>query len=156
MNSENKRLIDLYPYRINRNLPEFLLLRRASGKIYSDQWRMVGGKCKTGETRSEAALRELQEETGLLPSLFWCVPTINHFYEPQSDAIHLIPAFAAEIERGMQIELDDEHVEFGWFSLEEAESRVIWPEQKRIIACISRIIREGHIAKDWIIDTQHI
>ncbi|WP_454616517.1 NUDIX hydrolase [Bradyrhizobium cenepequi] len=44
----------------------FLLTRRAAGlRSHSAQWALPGGRCDTGETQAEAALRELHEELGL-------------------------------------------------------------------------------------------
>ena len=92
-----KKLIDVYPYRLNEGKPEFLIFFRSSKKIYAHQWRMVGGKVKEGEEYWQAALRELIEETSLSPVLFWSIPSINSFYEASSDQIHHIPAFWSRI-----------------------------------------------------------
>jgi dihydroneopterin triphosphate diphosphatase len=92
-----KKLIDLYPYRVTDDQPEFLLLKRSKGRIYQGQWRMIGGKVEEGEAYWQAALRELDEETGLVPLKFWTLPSINQFYEAKTDQILSIPAFAAEI-----------------------------------------------------------
>jgi 8-oxo-dGTP pyrophosphatase MutT (NUDIX family) len=44
----------------------FLLTRRAAGlRSHKSQWALPGGRCDAGETPTEAALRELQEELGL-------------------------------------------------------------------------------------------
>lgn len=144
-----KHLVDLYVYQRRGEEVEFLLLKRAKRKIYSGQWRMIGGKVHEGETRWEAALRELREETQLIPRLFWSVPTINHFYEARTDAIHLIPAFAAEVDPGASIRLDDEHLEYRWVPLSEVKELVQWPEQKRIMELIRQIVSEGEILEEW-------
>ena len=86
-----KKLIDVYVYRIVEGEPQFLLFLRSAKKIYARQWRMIGGKVEQGEKYWEAALRELKEETGLIPSRFWTIPSINSFYEAKTDQIHQIP-----------------------------------------------------------------
>ena len=44
----------------------FLLTRRAAGlRSHSAQWALPGGRCDPGESRAQAALRELHEELGV-------------------------------------------------------------------------------------------
>lgn len=151
----DSNLIDLYAYRTDRNTPEFLLLKRSSNKIYAGQWRMIGGKVREGENSASAAKRELHEETGAHPLTFWCVPTINHFYEYSTDTVHLIPPFAAEIDGRQEIKLDDEHTEIIWIQASDIEAYVHWPEQVRIITMIDKLIKNNRILPDWIIPAKH-
>ncbi len=120
-----KKLIDLYPYRWIHEKPEFLLLKRSKGHIYEGQWRMIGGKVEEGETYWQAALRELKEETGLIPKKFWTLPGINQFYEPKTDQILSIPAFAAEIDPAHKPRLDEEHQKAEWFGIEDAAKKIL-------------------------------
>ncbi|HBQ58180.1 MAG TPA: NUDIX domain-containing protein, partial [Balneolaceae bacterium] len=79
-----KKLVDVYPYKIKNGVPLFLIFKRSANKIYANQWRMVGGKVQEGESRWEAGLRELKEETGLTPLKFWTIPSVNQFYEAKT------------------------------------------------------------------------
>lgn len=146
-----KKLIDLYPYRFSKKNPEYLLFKRSSRKIYSGQWRMIGGKVEEGEAYWEAALRELEEEARVTPEKFWTVPSLNQFYEAKSDLILTIPVFAAELHSSAQPTLNDEHSSFGWFDLKDAVSRIIWPEQQRLLTTIHRIITSTEIPQEWIV-----
>lgn len=145
----DKKLIDLYPYRVVNDEVSFLLFKRAKGQIYEGQWRMVGGKVKTGETYWEAALRELEEETALRPTQMWTIPSLNQFYEHSSDTILSIPAFAAEIESGEAIQLDREHTEYLWIHPNEVSTYIHWPEQIRLIGLTNQLITEHKILDDW-------
>ncbi len=148
-----KKLIDVYPYRINGKNVEFLILKRSSKKIYANQWRMVGGKVVEGETYWQAAIRELKEEISEKPSSFWTVPSVNSFYEHKSDTIHQIPAFAAKIEwTDERIELDDEHTGYLWVKADQINEYIHWPEQKRLIRLINDILINQQILPEWIID----
>ena len=144
-----KRLIDLYPYKMNGKKIFYLLFKRASGHIYDGQWRMIGGKVQSGESYWEAALRELKEETALKPQFMWTIPSVNSFYEHQTDSILSIPAFAAEIDEANPIILDSEHSDFGWFSLEEALDKIFWPEQRRLLSLTHDLLTSNQILEDW-------
>ena len=146
-----KKLIDLYAYRLKNSSVEFLLLKRSSDMIYKNQWRMIGGKVEEDETYWQAALRELNEETGLLPVTYWTIPSVNTFYEHKTDQIHTIPAFAAEIDLNAKIVLDDEHSDAKWFSVEKAVAHIRWPEQKRLLNLTNQIIISNQILDDWLV-----
>lgn len=141
-------LIDVFPYR--RDSPgartEFLLLRRAPGTVYEGQWRMVGGKIETGETASRAAVRELIEETGAEPEAIWAVPSLNTFFELESDQVRISVPFAAQI-RG-PIQRNREHDDHAWLSVDEAVNRLAWPEHRRLLRLVSEEL-EGSIPVSW-------
>lgn len=147
----DKRLIDLYPYRMTKAGPEFLLFHRAEGKVYEGQWRMVGGKVQPDESYWKAALRELREETGLKPVQYWTIPSVNTFYEHKTDSVHHIPAFAAELDPGAEPVLDDEHTRFGWFTAAQAVEKIAWPEQIRLLQLTNNILLNAQILDDWLI-----
>lgn len=146
-----KKLIDVYAYRINKGEPEFLLFLRSSEKIYANQWRMIGGKVEEGEKYWEAALREFNEETSLSPIKFWTIPSVNTFYEAKSDQIHLIPAFAVELKPDSIPQLDDEHNEYVWISIEQLDAYLHWPEQKRLIRLTYNLLVNDQILPEWLI-----
>lgn len=146
------QLIDLYIYSWESDRLKILLFKRADGKIYQNQWRMVGGKKEGDETSWQAALREMKEETGLEPAEFWVLPSINHFYEHKKDKIHLIPAFAAKIPFNSIIQLNSEHSEYKWVYPEEASHYLQWPEQNRLISLLSTIVLHDNILPEWRIE----
>lgn len=141
-------LVDLYPYRM-QDEPEFLLLKRAPEKLYSGQWRMIGGKVENCEAAWQSGLRELREETGLFPKLYWSVPSINQFYEPATDQLHHIPVFAAEVSVNNSIHLNEEHTEWRWFKINETEGIINWPEQQRLLSLINQILTSQQIVDEW-------
>lgn len=143
------RLVDVYPYRSKADKHEFLIVKRSSHKIYAGQWRMIGGKIKTGEKAWEAGLRELKEETELVPSLYWVIPSLNHFYNHRSNTIELIPAFAAKLEYHSEILLNEEHSEYKWIECKELDDHVPWPEQCRLINLAQFILSSQQILEDW-------
>ena len=130
-------LIEAHIFRKNENEIEFLLLKRAEGEIYPGLWQMVTGSiADENEKGFETALREIKEETGLVPDQFWVVPHINSFYWPERDCICTIPVFAALAASNFNVSISDEHSDFKWVSKEEALRLLAWPGQRRSVEII--------------------
>jgi dATP pyrophosphohydrolase len=146
-----QRLVDVYPYRENQGGLELLVLKRSPGVVYSDQWRMVGGKVNEAETSAEAALRELKEETGCGPNLFWVLPSVNQFYDHNIDSVRQIPAFAARMDNDSEIKLNHEHDEYRWITEDEIDTYIVWPEQQRLMKLLTTILRANKLIEEWII-----
>ncbi len=143
------RLIDVYPYRCYEKGIQFLILKRSEGKLYAGEWRMVAGKIKENERAWEAGLRELKEETGLSPKLYWTIPSINHFYNHRNDIVESIPAFAAETDYDDTVVLNEEHNEYRWITIEDVEDYIRWPEQRRLLKLVHNTLTDYKILEDW-------
>lgn len=143
-------LIDVYPYRMQDASPQYLLLHRDPAVVYAGDWRMIGGKVREGEAASEAARREITEETACNIVRLWTVPSVNSFYERETDTVHLIPAFAAELGCAEPV-LNHEHDRFGWFDFEEALERLRWPEQRRLLTAVQEELARG-IPVSWRVE----
>lgn len=115
---------------------EFLLLKRAGDQVYPGLWQMVTGKIKENEKAFNTALREIKEETGLVPGQLWVAPTINSFYEPKEEYICLLPVFAAKVSGGVNIKLSSEHTEHVWVDKKKANELLAWPGQKEAVEII--------------------
>ena len=55
-------------------------MRRASDDFMGGTWQTVYGRIEADETASQAAIRELAEETGPSPAEFYQLDTVNTFY----------------------------------------------------------------------------
>jgi dihydroneopterin triphosphate diphosphatase len=129
---------------------EYLLLKRASHKIYAESWRMVGGKLKPDETAWQGCLRELAEETSLPVSRLLCVPYVNRFYEWRHDRINDIPVFVAVTRGATDPVLDDEHSAFAWLSLDAALGRLHWPGQRDGLRAADALLRDGQALQEFM------
>ena len=145
------RVVDVYPYRRVDARVEWLVLRRAAGRLYAGTWRMVGGKVEPGETAHAAARRELREETGAEAGLLWTIPSVNAFYEWRTDRITLAPAFAAELDAHSPLRLDGEHVAHAWLPADAAAARLGWPEQARLLRLADACLASG-LDPAWIVE----
>jgi dihydroneopterin triphosphate diphosphatase len=135
--------VDVYVYKRTDQGLRHLILRRASGRLYGGEWRMVAGKIEKGEQAWQSAIRELWEETGLHPTEFFAIPSDNRFYEWQTDRVRIIPAFAAEVSAEPQ--LNDEHDTFEWLDALAAAGRLTWPEQQRLLGMVEAMVSVGTV-----------
>ena len=135
--------ISVYPFSMESKGPvKFLVLRRNSNLKLGDTWQFVHGKIEENETAVHAAFRELHEETGFTPDFIYNLdPEI--LYDPATDSIQIIPAFAAKMRSYSTPKLSIEHSFFEWISSEEALLRVIWENQHNKIAEIMHMLKDG-------------
>ena len=98
--------------------------------MYPGMWQCVTGKIEKEEAPNDAALRELKEETGLVPSSMWTVDQVNHFFEAEHNRMNLIPVFGVEVESSI-INLSPEHTKYKWCSIDEGVDLLLWNQQKQ-------------------------
>ena len=128
-------MIEAHIFRETEKGIEFLLLKRSEGQPYPGLWQMVTGKIKTDEKAYQTALREIKEETGLVPQQLWVAPTVNSFYEPKNEFICLLPVFAARVD-SINVKLSDEHTEYKWVKKAEAQKLLAWEGQRKAVQII--------------------
>jgi dATP pyrophosphohydrolase len=125
----------------------FLLLRRSPRRrTLGGVWQPVTGGVERGETAWQAALREVQEETGLEPGRWWALEHLSIYYEAGADACVVLPVFAAELARGATPRLSDEHDAWVFATAAEARRRVLWDAQRQAIDAVVREILSGRPA----------
>ena len=105
------RVIDAYIYHYSKDKLSFLILKRSRTKIYEHLWQGVAGKIEKGETASQTAIRELKEETGLVPYRMFVADHVSTFYESNFDQINLVPVFGIEV-KSLDVILSEEHCQF--------------------------------------------
>ncbi len=129
-------LIEAHIFRTNGSDLEFLLLKRADNERYPGIWQMVTGSVNENEKAFIAALREIKEETGLVPKKFWIVPNVNSFYSPERDIVIMIPVFAAQVSENSKVIISDEHSEFKWVNKDDAKKLLAWNGQRNSVDTI--------------------
>jgi dATP pyrophosphohydrolase len=129
-------MIEAHVFRKTENGIEFLLLKRSEGDIYPGVWQMVTGSVITGEKAHEAVIREIKEETGLIPEKLWVVPNVNSFYSKKRDHICMVPVFAALVKNNSEINISGEHAEYKWVDKDTANKLLAWVGQRKSVEII--------------------
>lgn len=134
--------ISVYMIRHIEGQARFLIIRR-DREPYKDIWQPVTGKIREGEKAWQAALRELKEETGLIPDRFYSAEFIEKFYELNTEIIALSPAFVGFVNEDPDIKLSHEHRECRWVAVDEAIEKVVFYEQKAAFRHIQKYFVES-------------
>lgn len=141
------RLVEVCVFAHPDTGPEFLLLRRSpSEKVYPGLWQFVTGALEGAEKAVDAALRELEEETGLRPVHFWTVPHVSVFYDAPRDSMNLCPVFAARVDPRGAPKLSAEHSEYLWCGYDDAVRTLVWPGQRESLRIVRDFIAGGEPA----------
>ena len=148
MASVTVRVVDCYVYRQTDDGLKFLLMKRNLNKIYEHLWQGVAGKIEDGETASEAAVRELKEETGLDPVNMFVADHVSRFYEVHGDRINLVPVFGIEVNSD-EVILSEEHIDFKWVTIEEALNTLVWNGQKKGIQTVHDMVISDDDRMRW-------
>lgn len=143
-------LVEVHIFRRKKNGIEFLLLKRAENEIYPGLWQMVSGKIKKGEKGYVTALREIKEETNMIPLSIWVAPNINSFYYPEKDCISFLPVFVAEVSVNSVIKISEEHSSYKWVKADKAKKMLAWPGQRKSVDAITEYFSKPNSLLNFI------
>ncbi len=129
--------ISAYILRFHKDRCHILLLLR-NGVYLKNVWQPVTGKVENGETAWQAALREIKEETGIIPDRLYSADFVESFYEQSQNSIHLAPVFVGVVDDDRQVILSGEHKEYHWAAPDEACQMVAFDQQMNAIRHIEK------------------
>ena len=133
--------VDVWPYRLLEDTPEFLLLHR-SGRSGAPFWQGVSGWIEADEAPHLTALRELREETGLEAVELYGVDAVFDLYAWRRGTVDAIVPFAALVAAESEPQLSHEHDDWRWEPLAEAIQLVPYEPQRAALRRISTDLLE--------------
>jgi len=124
-------LIECWVFRVTEaGTLEILLIRRAAHRIFPGLWQCVTGGVEPDEFIPRAAMREVEEETGLGPAeieAFYDLDQVAPFYDEGTDAVVVSAIFAARVRADAAPRTSWEHDGLRWVPADEAPGLAIWP-----------------------------
>jgi 8-oxo-dGTP pyrophosphatase MutT (NUDIX family) len=123
-------LVDVWLFRFVDDAPQILMLHRAAHRVLPGLWQGVSGLVEPDETITDAALREVREETGLEASAikgFFHLDYVAEFLWEPSDALMTGVYFAIRTDPAWDPVLSHEHDSYEWLPLDGALRRSVWP-----------------------------
>jgi 8-oxo-dGTP pyrophosphatase MutT (NUDIX family) len=98
-------------------------------------WSLPKGHIEAGESPEQAAVREVQEETGIESEIYKSLGVIDFWFMAGGKRIHKTVHHFLFKEKGGRIspqvsEVDDVR----WFPLDEIVERLAYPDEKKLIA----------------------
>jgi 8-oxo-dGTP pyrophosphatase MutT (NUDIX family) len=136
--------VDTYALRGAGDQLEVLALRRGPHGRNPGSWETIHGTIESGETPVQASLRELREETGLVPQKLYNLSRTEAFYQHRTDELALIPVFAAFVAPSATVQLSAEHDRAEWLRVADAARRFAWPRERRALDDILSIVGGGN------------
>ncbi len=120
---------------------EYLLLQYAAG-----HWDLPKGKIEKGETKEQAALRELEEETGLTARIILGFQeTLAYWFKgyKKGDLVHKTVYFFIGRTSKKKVFLSDEHISYVWLPYKKAVEALSYKNAKQILQKAERFLNKS-------------
>jgi ADP-ribose pyrophosphatase YjhB (NUDIX family) len=96
-------------------------------------WSLPKGHVEEGETVEDAAVREVEEETGIRGRLLAPLGAIDFWFVADDRRVHkTVHHFLLEAQEGALSDADIEVVEVAWVPLEEVPTRLAYSDERRL------------------------
>jgi 8-oxo-dGTP pyrophosphatase MutT (NUDIX family) len=134
---------------------ELLLIRRAPHRIFPGLWQCVTGGVEPGERIPAAALREVEEETGLGRAdveAFFDLDQAAPFYDEGTDSVVVSAIFAVRVRADCAPRPSHEHDDMRWVPAADAPSLAIWPSYAESVRRVRDLLLDPGLARWFLLD----
>ncbi len=104
-------------------------------------WSLPKGHVEAGETVEEAAVREVEEETGIRGEVLGHLGTIDFWFVAEQRRIHKTVHHYLLEARGGELSDDDvEVVEVAWVALDELPTTLAYADERRLLDRVQEVL----------------
>lgn len=111
------------------------------------EWCLPKGHPEGEETYEEAAVREVEEETGIAGSILTSLGSIEYWFTVPTHRVHktvhhfLLEAVGGELT--IDKDPDQEAVDVAWVNLDELNQILSFPNERRIVSSAQQVIQDS-------------
>lgn len=123
---------------------EILLISTRSGR----RWQLPKGHVEEGESRRQAAVREVREETGVSGRVVTPLPDVEYWFtERGTQRIHKrVHYYLLAYVEGDAADFDPQEVSgAAWFPWEEGLTRLSYANERRVVATARELVETGDV-----------
>ena len=119
---------------IIRHNGKFLIIKRSSKEnIFPNKWELPSGKVNFGEDPNEAILREIKEETGIVPEKIELYKVKHHTFEIKKGIRHNVQLLFLIEPKDSSVVLSDAHDDFAWVDIDELNKYDIFEDVAEVL-----------------------
>jgi len=107
-------------------------------------WSLPKGHIEAGETLEDAAVREVEEETGIRGRLLAPLGTIDFWFVAEGRRVHkTVHHYLLEAAGGVLSDDDAEVVAVDWVPLSEIADRLAYADERRLVDHVADLLAES-------------
>ena len=106
-------------------------------------WSLPKGHLEPGESAQQAAVREVEEETGIVGEIVGELGTIDYWFVAEGRRIHkTVHHFLLRATGGELSDADVEVTEVAWVPLADMAARLAYPDERGLVDTAGRMLAE--------------
>jgi ADP-ribose pyrophosphatase YjhB (NUDIX family) len=107
-------------------------------------WSLPKGHLEAGETAEDAAVREVEEETGIRGTVLAPLGTIDFWFVAEQRRVHkTVHHYLLEAHDGELSDADIEVVEVAWVPLGEVAATLAYADERRLLERVDALLAES-------------